>query len=178
MTVLVRPIVVTGLMGSGKTSVARALAALLACPLHDSDTDIERTTGRTAREIKETDGREALHDAEGAHLVGALRSKPYGVIAAAASIVDRTELRTALVDAAAFVIWLDVEPAVLESRFSAGEHRPQYESSVRAMFEKQLAKRRANFEAVADLVLADKDASAAELAGAIVRALPLDAVAQ
>ncbi len=51
MTRAARHVVLVGLMGSGKTTVGRLLAARLGRPLVDSDAVIEGTTGRTVREI-------------------------------------------------------------------------------------------------------------------------------
>lgn len=49
-------IVITGFMGSGKTSVARALAQLLRCGMIDLDDAIESEEGRTASAIIQEDG--------------------------------------------------------------------------------------------------------------------------
>lgn len=42
-----RPIALVGLMGVGKTTVGRRLAAALEVPFHDSDEEIESASGRT-----------------------------------------------------------------------------------------------------------------------------------
>ena len=65
-------IVLVGLMGSGKSTVAAALAAALGVPLRDSDADIERDTGLTGRDIAARDGIDALHALEARHLLDAL----------------------------------------------------------------------------------------------------------
>ena len=57
-------IVVIGAMGSGKTTVGERLAGALDRAFHDSDRSIESRTGRSGREIAETDGVDALHDLE------------------------------------------------------------------------------------------------------------------
>ncbi|MEO6713211.1 MAG: shikimate kinase, partial [Mycobacteriales bacterium] len=170
MTPLTHPIVVTGLMGAGKTSVAAALGQRLGCPVHDSDADIERGHGRTAREIKDENGRAFLHEIEAEHVLAALAARPYGVVAAAASVVDRADCRAAL--APAFVVWLSIEPAVLAARFATAKHRPQFDPSVLTMLEDQLRKRRKRFEALADLIVTSPASTADQVAAQILGALP------
>ncbi len=68
----VRHVVLVGLMGAGKTTVGRRLAARLGWPWHDSDADIEAATGLTVRDLRERDGVEAMHDLEAAQLLHAL----------------------------------------------------------------------------------------------------------
>ncbi|HET7628473.1 MAG TPA: shikimate kinase [Bacillales bacterium] len=45
------PVYLTGFMGSGKTTVGKALAAELGLPVVDTDTYIEKMTGRRIKEI-------------------------------------------------------------------------------------------------------------------------------
>jgi len=118
------PVVVLGLMGAGKSSLGRALAARWSRPLSDSDAHIEHEHGRRAAEIARADGAGALHDLEAAHLRTALAGRPAAVVSAAASVVDRSDCLRALGDA--FVVWLDLPPHVLARRFATGAHRPRY----------------------------------------------------
>jgi shikimate kinase/3-dehydroquinate synthase len=46
-----RSIVLVGLMGAGKTSIGRRLAARLGLPFRDADTEIEMAAGCTIPEI-------------------------------------------------------------------------------------------------------------------------------
>ncbi len=46
-----RSIVLVGLMGAGKTSIGRRLAARLGLPFHDADAEIELAAGCTIPEI-------------------------------------------------------------------------------------------------------------------------------
>ncbi|HEY4752428.1 MAG TPA: shikimate kinase, partial [Candidatus Limnocylindrales bacterium] len=68
----VRHVVLLGTMGSGKTTVGRLLAERLGRPLRDSDPEIEAATGYTAREIRDRDGPDALHDLEARLLLSTL----------------------------------------------------------------------------------------------------------
>jgi shikimate kinase len=166
-----RHVVVLGLMASGKTALATALAQRLDRPLRDSDVDIEAATGRTVRELAAAGGPDAMHDREAAHLLDALATTAPAVIAAAASTVERDECRHAM--AAALVVWLDVPTAVLAARFASRPHRPDFGRPVRELLADQRARRGPFFEAVADIVLrGDAEATAEVLAEAVLAAAP------
>ena len=65
-------LVLVGLMGSGKTTVARIAAERLGRQVIDSDAVIEGATGRTVREIFADDGEDAFRAFETAALLEAL----------------------------------------------------------------------------------------------------------
>jgi chloramphenicol 3-O-phosphotransferase len=64
-----RAVVVVGLMGAGKTTLAEALARRWARPLCDSDADLLAEHGRNAAQLAAELGADGLHDLEAAHLV-------------------------------------------------------------------------------------------------------------
>src|SRR5687768_12198114 len=56
-----RRVFLLGLMGSGKTTVGRELAARTGWPYLDNDDLVRRSTGREPAEIEATDGEDGLH---------------------------------------------------------------------------------------------------------------------
>lgn len=62
-----------GFMGSGKTTVGKALADRLGRPFVDTDSEVERMLGMPAREIFESMGEAAFREAEQDALSDALR---------------------------------------------------------------------------------------------------------
>ena len=144
-----RPIVLLGLMGTGKTSVGALVAERLGWPLRDSDVDLLAARGHTAAELNALHGADYLHDLEARHLLDGLRTQ--SVICAAASVVERAECREAL--AGAYVVCLDAPVDVLAARFHSAPHRPRFAPDITAMLTEQDARRRALFAAVADLVI-------------------------
>ena len=83
-------IVLTGMPGSGKTTVGRLLAQKLGRPFYDSDDEITSRTGRTPNEIIRTDGEAAFRDIE-ADVIAALSLEPGCVIATGGGAILRHE---------------------------------------------------------------------------------------
>ena len=119
------PIIVVGRMGSGKTTIGRALASELGYRFIDNDAGLAAEYDATARELAERVGVEQLHRLEAAQLLNALASFGAGevVIAAAASVVEEPACRAALSEQV--VIWLRAHPAYLARRLREGDHRPK-----------------------------------------------------
>jgi shikimate kinase len=119
----VKHVVLVGMMGSGKTTVGEALASRLGARFIDSDDQVERATGRTVREIFESDGEGAFRKLEADALAAALASEERAVIAAAGGVVlDRANRE--LLQRGATVVWLRARPEVLSRRVERGDHRP------------------------------------------------------
>ncbi len=152
-------IVITGLMGVGKTTTAIELAQLLNLPWRDSDRDIQMLFGRTGGDIAATEGVDQLHRLESAMLLGALVSNDASIICAAASVVEDPMCVTALKNRANVVV-LKASVDEIVARSSTGNHRrPIAPDDVAA-----LAERRAPlFAAISDLTL-DATTPTAELA--------------
>ncbi|WP_245658757.1 shikimate kinase [Microtetraspora malaysiensis] len=153
------PIVVTGLMGAGKTTVARLMADALDRPLRDNDEELLERYGTTAADIATDLGAAELHAREASLLREALAGDPFVVIAAAASAVEDPASRRAL--GRAFVVFLDAPPAVLAERTLSGTHRPRFAPDTAEMLAEQRERRLAYFSEVADLT-ADSSRQAPE----------------
>lgn len=138
-----------GLMGSGKTTLARAVSHASDRPFADSDIDIEGAQHRSAHDIAAEEGSRRLHELEAQHLLKVLDGPP-AVIAAAASTVDDPACRAALMEH--FVVWIDTDIEVLVERFTSGSHRPDYGRTIEVL-RAQERLRRSLFTEVADLVV-------------------------
>ncbi|MET9341400.1 shikimate kinase [Nonomuraea sp. NPDC003804] len=156
-----KPVVVIGLMGSGKTTVALLLAQALGLPMSDSDSYLRRRYGSSAAEIARTEGADVLHEREAEHVLDALSEDQ--VVAAAASTVERPEVRAALRQA--FVIWLDAPPEVLAERMRSSDHRPDFDPAV------MKARRDPYFRQVADLRVDTTSTPPQEAAGQALDAI-------
>jgi shikimate kinase len=123
----VGPIVLVGMMATGKTSVARQIARRLGRRVYDSDAMITARTGQTVAQLFEAGGEPAFRELETDVLDEALDADPPGVVAAAGGVVlspaNRDRLR-AVSRAGGVVVWLTADPAVLAARVHPGDHRP------------------------------------------------------
>lgn len=157
-------IVLTGPMGSGKTTVGLLLAARLGRPFLDSDAQIEAEYGVSSRQLAVDRGVDWLHRAEAEELRRALRQGTPSVVAAAASVGDRQEVARWLGGAVVSVLLVG-DTDVLAARAAGGRHRrplgmAQYRTS--AGRRKRLLRRHV------DLVLDVTRVSAEEVVDAII----------
>jgi shikimate kinase len=164
----VRHIVLIGLMGSGKTTVGRLVAATLGWPLRDSDADIEAREGRTVRELDEAFGTDAMHRFEAEALLAALASPEPAVVLAAASTVEDEACLGALRDPSLLVAWLRISAATAAARFASRAHRPRFGDDPATFLAEQAARRDPLFASVAGLTLSADDAAPDALAARIV----------
>jgi shikimate kinase len=161
----VRHIVLTGPMGSGKTTVGSIISARLGRPLIDSDQHIEAKHGMTGRELAATQGVNALHEAERDALRGSLASDVPSVIAAAASTGDLDDLPAVLGGDDVVVVLLAGDAEVLAKRAALGGHRREIDSNR----SQELAKRRhQNLRAVTDGVIDVTEPKPEEIAALVL----------
>ncbi|MDH3302813.1 MAG: AAA family ATPase [Acidimicrobiia bacterium] len=158
-------IVLIGLMGAGKSTLAEALADRLGHPIRDSDRDIEVVLRFTGADLAEHHGVPRLHGVERGMLLGALASDEPTIITAAASTVEDELCRQAMRQRA-FVVVLQAPVEVLLERAAAGVHRRPVDPDEFAA----LAARRAGpFAEVADLTV-DARLPVEDLVTAVVEA--------
>lgn len=117
---VVCPILI-GLMGSGKSTIGRRLAATLHLPLIDLDEWIVQQQGRSIPDIFSACGEEGFRDIESEALQQALQQQ--AVIATGGGIVMREENRRLLREHPP-VIWLRAAPEFLARRIDGDMNRP------------------------------------------------------
>lgn len=167
-----QPIVLVGLMGSGKTSVGTRLAAALGRKFRDSDEELEERYGLTAAEQAVQLGAGVLHQREAELLREAAAERPPVVAAAAASIADDPACRATLAGSGGYVVWLDAPPAVLARRIGSGDHRPHYHPDPETMLAQHYERRAPRFRELADLVVDVSEIDPDEVTATILAAFP------
>lgn len=152
-----RHVVLIGMMGSGKTTIGRALADRMQRPFLDTDQLVETRTGRTVREIFAKDGEPAFRQMETDALTAAMTHGEPAVVAGAGGIVLSADNRSTLADHAT-VVWLRARPATLVSRIaprtaSRGSHRPLIDGDPLGRITTLIAERTPLYERVANFVI-------------------------
>lgn len=164
-------VLLVGMMGSGKSSVGRALAARTGWPFVDNDELVERATGRTARQLLADEGAGAMRAAESAALGKGLTIPPPAIVATAAgtilSVGDRERLSRG-----GFVVWLRAPAEVLAARAAGADHRPWLDDDPVAWFRDALGEREPLYAALADLELATDRLGPEVAADRVLAALP------
>ena len=164
-------VILVGMMGSGKTSVGRALAARTGWPYVDNDALVKRAAGRTAKELLAAGGEAALRSAEADALAAALEIPPPVVVAVAAGTILADELRRSLAGGG-FVVWLRAPADVLAGRAVGGTHRPWLDGDPLGWFVSTSELRDPLYASVADLEVDTSTVDADETADRILDALP------
>lgn len=115
-------LVLVGLMGVGKSTIGRRLAARLGLPFVDADEEIERAAGMTIQEIFDRHGEAAFRDGE-RRVIARLIEGPPKVIATGGGAFVNEQTRTLILDRAT-AIWLDADIDILVGRVSRRDGRP------------------------------------------------------
>ena len=117
-----RTLVLVGMMGAGKSSVGKRLAAALDLPFRDADEEIERAAGRTISEIFASRGEAEFREGERRVIARLLDEAPH-VLATGGGAFMNAATRE-LVKNKAFSIWLKADPEVLARRVGRKDTRP------------------------------------------------------
>ncbi|MCA1631336.1 MAG: dephospho-CoA kinase [Acidobacteria bacterium] len=104
---LTRRVVITGFMGAGKTTVARALAARLGCASIDADEFITAREGRSPREIIEREGEPRFREIESRVLAEILAVESARVVALGGGAWTITANRELIARRDCLTVWLD-----------------------------------------------------------------------
>lgn len=152
---MTRHVVLVGLMGSGKTTVGRRLAARLERDFIDADEALVEITERTIAEIFETEGETGFRAVEADVLEELLEHHQPAVIASGGGVVLREDNRRRLQRPEVTVVWLAAGPAFLASRVEGKPHRPLLAGgeSARDVLSRLYAERAHLYADVADLIV-------------------------
>lgn len=164
-----QPIVLVGLMGAGKSTVGRRLAARLGLPFVDADAEIETAAGMSIADIFDRFGEPYFRDGE-RRVIARLMDGERRVIATGGGAFVDAETRAAILDTG-YAVWLDAAPAVLAERVARRDTRPLLRGGdPRAVLE-ELARARNPFYAMAPLRVASHQAPHDITVNAILKAL-------
>ena len=117
-----RLVVMVGMMGAGKSTIGRRLAARLHLPFLDADTEIEAAAGMSIPEIFEIHGEPHFRDGEARVIARLLEGGP-AVLATGGGSFMREETRR-LVGHKAVSIWLKADAEIIMRRVRRRADRP------------------------------------------------------
>lgn len=117
-----RPVVLVGMMGTGKSSVGRRLGGLLHLPFVDADDEIEKAAQMTIPEIFATYGEPYFRDGERRVIARLVEGAPR-VIATGGGAFVNPETRALILDKA-ITVWLDSDVDTLLERVGRKDNRP------------------------------------------------------
>ena len=117
-----RSIVLVGMMGAGKSSIGRRLAARLAIPFVDADSEIEAAAGMTISEIFAKHGEASFRAGEARVIARLLDSGPSVLATGGGAVMDPAT--RALIGEKGISVWLNADIEVLMKRTKRRNDRP------------------------------------------------------
>lgn len=123
---LTRPVVLVGLMGAGKTTVGRRLAAMLNAPFVDSDEEVENAARMSIAEIFESLGEPAFREGE-RRVIARLLDEGAQVIATGGGAFMNEDTRRVISERGGATVWLHADLDVLLERVGRRSGRPLLE---------------------------------------------------
>jgi shikimate kinase len=150
-----KPIVLVGMMGVGKTTIGRRVAAKLSRQFLDSDEEIEKAAQMSIPEMFEQRGEAEFRAGETRVIARVLKDRDI-VLATGGGAFVNGETR-ALVKGEAISVWLKANADILFERVSRRSNRPLLKTAnPRATLEK-LIEERYPIYAEADLTVSSRD---------------------
>jgi shikimate kinase len=166
-----RSIVLTGMMGVGKSSIGRRLATRLGVPFVDADTEIEKSANNMSiADIFARHGEDYFRNGEARVIARLLDSGPQ-VLASGGGAVMNADTRAAI-KAKGVSIWLKADFDVLMRRIAKRKHeRPMLHTDDPAETLRQLLITREPVYALADLTVQSREVPHDAIVAEIMRVL-------
>ncbi|HEV2513747.1 MAG TPA: shikimate kinase [Devosia sp.] len=164
-----RPIVLIGMMGAGKTTVGRRLAARLGRHFVDSDEEVEKAAGMTIEDIFRTHG-EADFRAGEVKVIARLLKDHNIVLGTGGGAFINPETR-ALVKDAAISVWIKADFELLFQRVSRRSNRPLLKTANPRETLQKLIEVRYPVYAEADVTIVSRDVPQDQVASEVIDAV-------
>jgi shikimate kinase len=150
-----RSVVLVGLMGAGKSTIGRRLAARLELPFKDADAEIEAAAGMSVADIFATHGEAYFREGE-RRVIGRLLQEGSSVLATGGGAFMNPDTR-AWIARSGVSIWLKAEFEVLMRRVRKRSNRPLLKNPDPEGSMRQLMAARQPVYALADLTVESRD---------------------
>ena len=120
--ILSKSIVLTGLMGAGKSAIGKALSQRMGVPLSDTDKLIEKEVGKPIYEIFNDSGEKYFRQVE-EKVVGRLLDKAAHIISTGGGSILSSKTRKAI-KSKSFSIWVQCDVDIISNRIHDQKKRP------------------------------------------------------
>ncbi len=164
-----RPIVLIGMMGAGKTTVGRRLAARLGRQFADSDEEVEKAAGMSIEDIFAAHG-EADFRAGEVKVIARLLKNRNLVLGTGGGAFINPETR-ALVKQSAISVWIRADFELLFQRVSRRSNRPLLKTANPRATLQQLIEARYPIYAEADVTVISRDVPQDQVAEELIDAM-------
>lgn len=164
-----KPVVLIGLMGAGKSTVGRRLAAVMGRDFVDADDAIEDAAQRSISEIFAEFGEAYFRDGE-RRVIARLMEETRGVIATGGGAFIDPETRS-LILKKGIAVWIDCDIDTLVERTSRRNHRPLLKTGDPRDILSRLLNERGPFYAQAPIRVKSDEGPQADTTQAILRAI-------
>jgi len=177
---LKKTVALVGMMGAGKTSIGKRLAARLEVPFADADHEIEAAAHSTVAEIFSRYGEPEFRRLERSVITRLLQDRPHVLATGGGAYMN--DVTRAFMKDMAFTIWLQAPLDILLGRVKKRQEHDQTRpllnnGDIRATLEKLSAEREPVY-ALADMMLESGDEPHAVLIDKIVAALAAHGVCE
>jgi shikimate kinase len=145
---MIKKVVLIGPPGAGKSTIGKALAKEIATEFIDSDSEIERITGKKISDIFVEEGEAVFRKIE-VEVVIALLDRFEGVIALGGGAPINTQIQEALTGVEYPVIFIDVSISQAANRIGFNKDRPLLLINPRQQWMNLMSERRPIYEKLA-----------------------------
>src|ERR1700733_1958093 len=152
---LKRTVALVGMMGAGKSSVGRRLAAKLGCDFRDADAEIETAAGCSITDIFDRFGEDAFRDGERKVIARLLGEAPHVLATGGGAFIHPATRARIKEDAVS--VWLKAPVELLLQRVGRRDTRPLLRSGDPKEILERLLKEREPVYAEADLAIDSED---------------------
>jgi shikimate kinase len=164
-----RSLVLVGLMGVGKTTVGRRLAARIKRPFVDADAEIEAAAGLCIAEIFARYGETHFREGERRVIARLMEGSPKVIATGGGAFID--PVTRARILERGLAIWLDADLETLVARVGRRDHRPLLKGRNAAAVLRDLAAKRNPIYAEAPIHVGSRPAPHGATVDAILKAL-------
>ena len=160
---MIKKVVLIGPPGAGKSTIGKALAKEIATEFIDSDSEIERITGKKISDIFVEEGEAVFRKTE-VEVVTALLDGFEGVIALGGGAPINTQIQEALTGVEYPVIFIDVSISQAANRIGFNKDRPLLLINPRQQWMNLMSERRPIYEKLASQTFNSDSQKAHEVA--------------